>query len=185
MRVRHVPDHVGEIALLPARAVDVERDRAAREMPVVARPDGSARSAPPARTTCRCPTAASSRACRSAGRGASCRGRPRSRTRARCASLGARRSRRACRSRRPARSRDGSSSSPADSAMRPTAGGTTGTIGVGRLGEEERRLLGRVAAHLLRVLGVVAADAIDVADRKAIARCRRSARRERPTSGMA
>ncbi len=39
--------------------------------------------------------------------------------------------------------------------------------GVRRLGEEERRLLGRVAAHLLRVLGVVAADAVDVADGEA------------------
>src|SRR5438876_17405 len=38
--------------------------------------------------------------------------------------------------------------------------------GVSRLSEEERRVLARVAAHLLRMLGVIAADAVNVADRK-------------------
>jgi hypothetical protein len=39
---------------------------------------------------------------------------------------------------------------------------------VGGLGEEERRLLARIAAHFLRVLRIVAADAVDVANRKAL-----------------
>ena len=56
---------------------------------------------------------------------------------------------------------------------------------VGRLGEEERRLLGGIAAHLLRVLGVVAADAIDVADREIARRCRRRARAGRSHAEMA
>src|SRR6185437_3349137 len=40
--------------------------------------------------------------------------------------------------------------------------------GIGRFREEEWRLLRRVSAHFLRVLGVVAPDAIDVTDRKAL-----------------
>jgi hypothetical protein len=38
--------------------------------------------------------------------------------------------------------------------------------GIGRFREEEWRLLRRVSAHFLRVLGVIAPDAIDVTDRK-------------------
>ncbi len=119
--VRDVPDHVGEIALLPALAVDVEPDRAARSDARSRTPDGSAPIGAAWRTTCRCPTAASSRASRSAGRGASCRARPRSPRPAR-AHPPARASRRARRSRRPARSRGGSSSSRAGSGCaRPRA----------------------------------------------------------------
>ena len=44
--------------------------------------------------------------------------------------------------------------------MTPVSPSATGTSGVGRLHEEERRLAAGVA-HLLRVFGIVAADAVD------------------------
>ena len=46
-------------------------------------------------------------------------------------------------------------------------GRAVGDDGVRRLGEEERILAGRVAAHLAGMGGVVAADAIDATDREA------------------
>jgi hypothetical protein len=49
----------------------------------------------------------------------------------------------------------------------PDGGRDDGDDCIRRLREKERRLLRRVAAHLLRVLGVVAADAEDVADGEA------------------
>ena len=52
--------------------------------------------------------------------------------------------------------------------MLPTAGGTTGTTESAALVKKNGGSLRRVAAHLLRVLGVVAADAIDMAHRKAV-----------------
>ena len=69
--------------------------------------------------------------------------------------------------------------------MLPTAGGTTGTIASAGLVKKNGGSLRRVAAHLLRVLGVVAADAVDVANRKALAACRRSGTDGSSHSGIA
>ena len=112
---------------------------------------------------------ASSRACRSAGRAASCRGRRRSR---RCRSFafsGVSSHAARCRSRPPARARGAGPWSPSDSGCVPTSGAHHRHDRIGRLGEEERRLLRSASPPIsLRVLGVVAADAEDVADRKAL-----------------
>ena len=50
--------------------------------------------------------------------------------------------------------------------LRIRNGRAVGHNRIGRLHEEKRRLAIRIMAHLARVFGVVAADAIDAADRE-------------------